>query len=992
MAVPQKHPEYTRERIRQLGQRLQKKIYQEILEPDEMLISEAVDRIPHAEGIDLPMKPALIGMSLDPLWATHWLKVQFTMPDAWEGKEVHLLFDSVSEAMVWNDGQPVQGLSARMWGQYREEWPLTRQATAGAEHTFFIEQASNSLFGERKVEESPHDHWLRRCEFGLFNPMAFELFHDLNILQQLEECLAATSSAWAKHLHFELNRFCNLLDETDEASWKNAGKVLKGLLSQKNGTFAHEMSAIGHAHLDTAWLWPLAETHRKLMRTTANNLALMEEYPEYKFSCSQAYQYEVLEREQPELFASVKEKVNTDQWIPVGGTWIEPDCNLPSGEALCRQFLFGQRYFEKHFGRRCTEFWNPDVFGYNGQLPQIIKQAGISRFLTQKLSWNKFNQPLHHSFWWKAIDGTAVLAHFPPVDTYNGVCEIKELLKHETNYKDSDRSKNAYYLFGFGDGGGGPTRTMLESLRRTADLQGVPRCTIRSSEDFFERLEDESDAFCTVTGELYLEVHRGTYTTQARTKLGNRRGEFWLHDLEFLGALAIATGKGSFPKNEVDELWKLLLLNQFHDILPGSSIALVYEDTERDYARIEEDSTQLREDLLSRLVTQPDGSSPLNTLGVSRTEVVESNGQLTLVECPMYGFGRYTENTDPVLSREEGDALVLENATLRALIGKDGTILQVTHKPTGRESLSQPGNAFMLYDDRPTNYEAWDVDPFMFEKVLEQPQATRWEWKQQNPLSAELEFTAQTKGSSTINWTIRLDAHGQRLEIHCDVDWQESCKMLKVAFPMNVLADEATYEMQFGAVRRPTHMNDSIALAKYEVPGHRWADLSETGFGVSLLSDCKYGFSARESTLCLSLLRSTNSPDPNADIGKQTFAYALYPHAGDWKRAETVEEGLRFNWPVIVTPGKHDPGSFFSLDDCSLILDTVKPAEDGKGMVLRLYESRGGSGTAELSSILPFAKAEKTNIMEDSGEDIEVNNKGLQVDYRPWEILSIRLC
>ena len=433
MSVPQKHPEYTRNRIQQLSERLHKKIYRDHTDPDELLISEAVGRIPYEEGIQLEMSPARIGMSLDPLWATHWFKVDFTIPDGWNDEEVHLRFNALSEAMVWQDGKPVQGLSAKMENQIREEWPLTKKAQAGKKYSFYIEQASNSLFGEKKIEESPYDHWLKMCEFGVFNPVAWEIYHDLEVLWQLEECLAPSNSAWSRHLLFELNRFCNVFDESDESTWQEAGAILKELLSQKNGSFAHELSAIGHAHLDNAWLWPLAETHRKLFRTTANSLALMEEYPEYKFACSQAYQYTVLEKEQPGLFAQVRDKVEAGQWIPVGGTWIEPDCNLPSGESLCRQFLIGQGYFEKRFGKRCAEFWNPDVFGYNGQLPQIMKQAGIDRFLTQKLSWNKFNQPLHHSFWWKAIDGTTVLAHFPPVDTYNGSCEIKELIKRASN-------------------------------------------------------------------------------------------------------------------------------------------------------------------------------------------------------------------------------------------------------------------------------------------------------------------------------------------------------------------------------------------------------------------------------------------------------------------------------------------------------------------------------------------------------------------------------
>ena len=409
----------------------------------------------------------------------------------------------------------------------------------------------------------------------------------------------------------ELNRFCNVWPEPEGA------EILAELYERRNATTAHELVAVGHAHLDTAWLWPLAETYRKAIRTFTTQARYLREYPDYRFACSQAQQYAWIEETRPELWAEIEALADAGGWVPVGGTWIEPDCNIPSGESLLRQFLHGQRYFEQRFGRRCTEFWNPDVFGYNGQLPQIMREGGVARFLTQKLSWNRFNRPEHHTFVWQGIDGSEVLAHFPPADTYTSEGTVAELRKSARAYKDHEHSRTSMLVYGYGDGGGGPTRAMIETMLRARDLQGLPRTRMAAPAELFEALEAEPGERPTILGELYFEYHRGTYTTQARTKRGNRRAEIALHDAEFLATVA----GGDYPRQELDRLWKLLLLQQFHDILPGSSIRLVYEDAERDLAEVEAGADAIAAAALAAL-----GGGPVNTTAFERREVVRETG------------------------------------------------------------------------------------------------------------------------------------------------------------------------------------------------------------------------------------------------------------------------------------------------------------------------------------------------------------------------------
>jgi alpha-mannosidase len=952
-----RHAEYTRARLVQVSDRLRARVHPETAPLDELVVAGPIDRISREEALALDYRPAELGERFGPLWATFWFRGSGTVRAEWAGSRVDLLWASASEATLWLGGVPAQGLN-----KHHLDAMLVERTSGGERVDLEIELACNGLFGQ---QQAPFE--LHRAELGRFDHDAWRLWLDFETLRALA-VEPGLDESWAGELLSELNRFCN---EPDPG-------ILAALYERRNATVAHELAAIGHAHLDTAWLWPLAETRRKAVRTFTTQLRYMDEYPDYRFACSQAQQYAWIEEREPELWERIGEKVAAGQFVPVGGTWIEPDCNIPSGESLLRQFLHGQRFFEQRFGRRCPEFWNPDVFGYNGQLPQIMREGGVGRFLTQKLSWNRFNRPEHHTFTWEGIDGSKVLAHFPPADTYSSTADVPQLRKSARDYKDHEHSRTALLVFGHGDGGGGPTREMIETLARARDLQGLPRTAMRSADEFFAALEAEPGERPTILGELYFEYHRGTYTSQARTKRGNRRCELALHDAEFLSVVA---GR-DYPREELDRLWKLLLLQQFHDILPGSSIGLVYEDAERDLAQVEAGANAIAERALARI------EGPVNTTAFARREVAESpTGELVLVAAPPYGVGELVTDRHK-LSR---DGLVLENEHLRAELSPDGTVLSLVDKASGREALAEPGNRLELYEDLPVAFDAWDIDPFHLETRQVCPPAESWTVVTESPLRVEIAFERAVGTSSRLRQVVRLDAGARRLEFHTTVDWHEEHRLLKVCFPLAVRAPNATYEMQFGTVERPTHYSTSFDRARYEVPGHRFADLSEHGFGVALLTDCKYGYSCYGNELRISLLRSPKSPDPDADMGEHEFAYAIHPHAGGWREAGVVAEAARFNQPLRwgASDGSSQARSYASVDDPNLVLDTIKRAEDSDALVLRLYEAHGARGVARVRLALPFAEARLANALEDEREPLDVDGEEIVVPYRPHQIVTV---
>jgi alpha-mannosidase len=997
-----RHAEYTRDRIAQLCRRIGEQIYTAHAPAAALSVAGPTERISHAEAQRLrgdAFRPASVGDRFGPDWATFWFRAEFDVPRDWAGSRVDLIWDSESEATLWVNGQSVQGLNTKHGD--RPDAVLVERAVGGERLSIQVEMACNNKFGVSRpdgvsmpVDGGGQPFTLRRCGIARFNPDAWALHFDAITLHDLYQELTrdgdVSERSWAGLLLAELNRFCNAIDVDDATTWPAAREILRGLYEHRNASRQFELSAIGHAHIDTAWLWPLAETDRKCERSFATATTYMRDYPEYRFSCSQAYQYDVIKKRNPKLYERIRAAVKAGQWVVVGGTWIEPDCNIPSGESLCRQFLVGQRFFEREFGRRCREFWNPDVFGYNGQLPQIMRLCGCTRFLTQKLSWNRFNKPQHHTFTWQGMDGSEVLAHFPPADSYNAMTDhpgwthVTWLRSNAKRFKDHDRSHHGMMLYGFGDGGGGPTKPMLETIRRCADLQGVPRTRQRTSDEFFELLEADVIDRPLQIGELYFEYHRGTYTSQAQVKRDNRRAEHLLHDLEFL---ATASGK-PYPRDAIDRLWKVLLLNQFHDILPGSSIKQVYEDSARQFRELFAEGERLIDDVAGH------GQALVNTTGFARHDVVESSGgAMSFVEARPFAAARPATPRSAVQVVEQGGTFELSNGELAAKFDRGGALVSLIHRGRGRQALAGSGNVFETYDDRPVVHDAWDVDPFHLETRRPAAPARAARVMRSDPLRCELAFEYRIGRSSTMTQVVRLDADSRRLEFHCHVDWHEAQTFLKVAFPINARAMNATYEMQFGHVERPTHFNTSFDVAKYEVPLHRWFDLAEHGFGCAVLNDSKYGGSTFGNTMRLSLLRAPGSPDPTCDRGRHRFAFALLPHAGDWRDANVVAEACTFNAPLRAVGAAAAPAkSFVTCDDANLAIDTIKRAEDDdEATIVRLYECHGARGTATLTFAAPFARAVFCNVLEDELGPATTHGGQVHVQYAPHQIITLKL-
>jgi alpha-mannosidase len=1015
----QKHLDLTRRRLRVFASEsnLGGKFYT-MHAPVKLNVYAAPDRITFAEALQGDYRPVEVGHQFGPLWSTHWVRVDIEIPEDWGGHEVHFLWDSSSEACIWQDGQPMQGLTGSSGGwavwMIRGEYVLARPAQGGEKLTLYVEVACNGLFGTEGALRTPITiGLLRKAEIAVFDRQAWDLFWDFRVIADMAEELPANTPRGGQAL-FAANAMVNAINLDDRTTWSAARQIATEFYAARNGDGQHNLSAIGHAHIDTAWLWPLAETQRKCVRTFSTALRYMDDYPDYKFVCSQAQQYEWIKQMHPGLYAKIKARVAEGRFIPAGGSWVEPDCNIPSGEALVRQFLFGQRFFQQEFGITCHEFWEPDVFGYSAAVPQILQQAGIRYFLTQKLSWNQFNQLASHTFWWEGLDGSRVLVHFPPADTYNSMADVKEVLFNVSNFKDHEHSKESYLLFGFGDGGGGPSLPMLEQIARMSDVDGLPRVAIRSPEEFFSRCETDAHDLTTWVGELYFELHRGTYTTQALNKRYNRRSEFWLHDVEFLSAVASIKEGLSYPVDELRQLWKTVLTNQFHDILPGSSISAVYRDSTRDYQTVETRSAELRERALRALVGQTSQSvgnlCAVNTTGVPREEVMElpagfpttqaaTNGKpLGIVHAPSYGYAVFepqAEAKNPVHIVQTQEAILLENQFIRATFHPDGSLVSLYDERARQEAI-QPGesaNHFVIFDDVPNNNDAWDVDIFHLEKRYEVPDAHAMHIVEAGPLRAAIEFEYELSPHSHLKQTVLLTSVSPRLDFTNEVEWEEQHKFLKVEFPLNLRAQSATYEIQFGHLQRPTHFNTSWDMARFEVCAHKWADLGEPDFGVALLNDCKYGYSTQGNVMRLSLIRSPKSPDPQADMGHHEFRYALLPHAGSFQDAGVVAEGYRFNVPLQLLPVSAPTGevSFFKVEPGSVILDTVKKAEDSDQLVVRLYEAHGSHSRARLSSNLPFNSVARCNLLEEQQEPLEWSDGGVELEFTPFQIMTLIL-
>jgi alpha-mannosidase len=801
------------------------------------------------------------------------------------------------------------------------------------------------------------------------------------------------------------------------------------------------LALTGHAHLDLAWLWPLAEARRKGRRTVATVLDLMARYPEFTFNQSSAQLYTWIAQDAPDLFAQVKARVAEGRWEPVGGSWVEPDGQITGGEAFVRQLLYGQRAFAAWFGRRSTVAWLPDVFGFSGGIPQLLRGAGLEGFVTAKLNRNEENRFPYDLFTWEGIDGSRVTAamfrNLPPAHAYDGNIVPLDVLGTWRNFDGKRLHPESLLAFGWGDGAGGPTARMLENYARLKAFPALPRLRMGHVEDYFATLP--KDGLPVWVGELYLECHRGTLTTQAQTKALNRAAEHRLLEAEAFATIA-SLSSFSYPHDALEAAWKTLLLTQFHDILPGSSIAEVYQETVPALEEVVRTATAVRDAALAHLGGSAlDAESrqrfvvgnaalsprPLTVLLAGQDEdvtVTDEGGRAVpsqrtadgiLVHDPgrtVPGLNWVTLSMAPAKDEpvSAGDGVVraeatnggvlLENALLWVEIGADGTLQRLVDTAAGdRDVLAGRGNQLWAFVDKPRIYDAWDIEENYAQEGEAVSGVAAIEIVEAGPLRGAVRVRRRWRDSS-IAQTYRLLAGGRRFDMVTEIDWHERQTFLQARFPLAVHTHEASYETLYGVVRRPTHRNTSWDAARFEVSGHRFADCSEPGYGVALLTDGKYGYAAHGNLLTLSLLRGPLYPDPLADEGQHRFTYSLLPHMGDWTEADVVNEAFTLNSPLIAVPVAADrsgtTGSFLTADGLPLTLGSLKRAEEGDGVILRLHEPHGNRGWATLRFAQRVERVERVNLLEeavDGPEPVLSDGMTIKLAVRPFEVVTMRV-
>ncbi|MCM6774591.1 glycosyl hydrolase-related protein [Nocardia sp. CDC159] len=967
--------------------------------------------VPFAEALSADYRPARVGDAWGPPWATTWLRISGAVPAAWAGRiveaRIDLGFDGATpgfqcEGLVRTpDGAIVKGLAPR------NDWVrVAAPATGGEPVQLYVEAAANPIIldnrspfpfrptplGDRATAGDLPLYRLGRIDLAVFDPEVAELVSDIEVAAQLmAELPVDRSRRW--ELLRALERALDALDVHDvPGTAKAARDALADALSRPAHASAHRISAVGHAHIDSAWLWPLRETVRKVTRTVANVTALMADHPDFVFAMSQAQQLAWIRDHSPELFAEVTALVAVGRFVPVGGMWVESDTNMPGGEALARQFVHGKRFYLEEFGLETEEVWLPDSFGYTAALPQLIAQSRSRWFLTQKICWNQTNKFPHHTFWWEGLDGTRIFTHFPPVDTYNSELSGVELAHAERNFADKGGATRSMIPFGHGDGGGGPTREMLARAARLADLEGSPRVAIEPPRDFFRAAEQEYPDAPVWVGELYLELHRGTYTSQARTKQGNRRCEHLLREAELWAATAAVRLHADYPYERLDRLWKTVLLNQFHDILPGSSIAWVYRDAERDHAAVAAAATEIIAEAQRRLA------------GTGETPLVFNAAPHPRDGVPGMGAGpRAHRLAGPVTAEAADGGYVLSNESLRTTVDANGLLRSVYDRAADREVIApgRRGNLLQLHPDVPNRWDAWDVDRFYRNTVTDLLDIDEIALEATGPEQATVRVV-RTFGASTVRQWLTLRADGHGLEIETEVDWHEAEKFLKLAFPLDVRADRSTAEIQFGHIHRPTHVNTSWEAARFEICAHRWVLLAEPGYGVALANDATYGHDVVRTTrdgggtatvLRASLLRAPRFPDPDTDHGVHRFRHALIPGA---QVNTAVREGYRINLPIREVPGAEAAvPPLLEVTDPAVVVESVKLADDRSGdVIVRLYESGGGRARTRLTAGFSLSAAVVTDLLErpwPDGPPCEITDGGIDISLRPFEIRTLRL-
>ncbi len=986
---------------RALRERIRPAVYPESVPLEIEAWTAPGEPVSFDEAMAAEFRPLRVGEGWARAWGTTWMRLRGTVPDGWEDASVDAVVDIgfsgvgpgfTAEGLFWNvDGSTRAGLHPD-----RRSLRLP-EARAGGSIALVLEAAANppihtpiTPLGAWDTAGDRPFYVMRRADLARRDVEVEQLVHDLDVLSSLMRTLPLDDPRRSRLLR-TLDRSMDVIDLADVSRNASAARdVLAPALEIPARSSAHKIVGVGHAHIDSAWLWPVRETIRKCARTFTNALELIAADPQFVFVCSQAQQYDWMEQRYPELFERIRAAVAAGRFTPVGGMWVESDMNLPSGESIARQLIHGQRYFESRFGSRCREVWIPDVFGYPGSLPQIFAAGGCDRFVTQKLSWNKQNRMPHHTFRWTGIDGTSVLTHFPPIDSYNALVIPKELAHAQRNFRDAAWSDWSLMPFGHGDGGGGPTLDMLERARRVRDLDGLPNVQLGTLDTFFEHVErdiaTDPAALPEWRGELYFEMHRGTYTSQSNTKVGNRRAEHLLREAELWWA-----GHGGGPVDELDRLWKDVLLLQFHDIIPGSSIAWVYEDTEREYTRIHHRLEQIVLDALSRVATT--APTVANPATASRDEVAEIDfpldGAVQLLAdgrvaarlvAPGLGLAGAIPQavTVPVVVSDRA----MTNGIVAIEWDHRGRLTSIRDLRNDRECF-RPGSALAveLAPDLPNEYDAWDLESWTRRNTVEIDECDEIEVVDAGPLVARVRVT-RTFASSRITSAYVMRAGSARIDIECAVDWHHRDHLLSLSFPIDVHSDVAACDIQFGYVNRPRHASTSWDAAKFEVCAHRWVDVSEADFGVAVLNNGRYGYCVHGDDVRVSLQKGAQWPDPMADDGHHEVTVSLFPHGPGL--VEVVHEAEALNLPLRVVTGSASSleSPLVEIGAPNVLVSAVKRADDGAGTVVRVWEAVGAR--ANLTT-LP-TNAQRTNLLEEPSDE----QPGSIGALRPFELATWR--
>lgn len=925
------------------------------------------------------------------LWDCAWFNFTGEIPNELHNEDIVLLIDINGEGLlVDNEGNAVIGLTT---GSVAYEFctarkrviPINLIDVKDGKIDIWIDGGCNDLFG-RYVKKGELE---QACIAKRYKELR-SLYYDISTLKSAME---NTSPDNPRHhsILFSIDKSLNeLYDYTEEEAIKSRA-ILKKELDKKGGDPSLKLSAIGHAHIDLAWLWPIRETKRKGARTFSTVMRLMELYPDYKFGASQPQLFLWMKENYPDLYEQMKKRIKEKRFEVQGAMWVEADTNVSGGEALVRQVLYGKKYYKDEFGIDVKNLWLPDVFGYSGALPQILKKSDVPYFMTQKLSWNHQNNFPYHTFNWQGIDGSSVLTHMLPEETYNSPASPETIRSCEKKYHEKGQCEDALVLFGIGDGGGGPGAHHLERLQRIKNMADFSPVEQRFACDFFETIAKNIDSYHTWVGELYFECHRGTYTTQANNKKYNRKMENAIRELEFACVIAKEYADEKYPQEQIEKIWKEMLLYQFHDILPGSSIKRVYDESVARYKKLLSEVTDLTNEMYKKVTTKDTGYAVFNSLSFDRNEYVKIDDTWYNVNVKAMSATNVDKNdialkSDNVKSTDN----TIENENIKVEFSENGSIVSIFDKKNNKESLRENANVFDVYED---DGDAWD-----FYLYYDQRKPRQFKLLNQSSNNDGIEASMNQEyifGNSKLTQKIILKKDDNKVIFQTNVDWQETNKMLRTSFPVNVDTTEATCNIQFGNLKRPTIRNTTWDIAKYEVCAHKWVDMSRDDYGVAMLSESKYGFKLVDNIIDINLLRSPMYPGENADKGTHFIKYAIFPHAGNEKSANVVKEGYLFNFePVIIKDSsiaKNVDIKVALADKKNIVVEAIKKAENTDEIIVRLYEATGENTVTNVSLCDKFKSAKICNLVERDIEDLAINNNNVNLKFTPYEIKTLKL-